>query len=507
MSEFRGIVLVVLGMIALGYYYSWWFQEGRLTSPWLLLGFMAALFYGIFQILAGWFVYLGTHHQPAVPPSRPNDLAVDVFVTTCNEEYEMVERSLTASRSMAGQHETWLLDDGSDPALANLAKRLGVGYLTRDNRINTKAGNVNAALRRTKGDIVVVFDIDHVPEPDFLQRTLSFFADPTIGFVQVMPTFYNIQRGWVARAATETSFDFYNPTSKGMDAFYSATKMGTNSLIRRTALESIGGYQPGLAEDLATSIGLHAAGWRSRYVAHPLAPGLAPPNLAAWLIQQFKWARGVFEILVTAYPRLFKRLNWGQRLSYAVRTTNYLLGPVIFIHLALVIAVLYAGSAAVTISLQQYFIHLAPLAILELLIRQLALRRWRHPSVYISPLWRATVLVYVTWPIYTLAWIMALLRLPLSFRPTPKSSPGRLNTLWLLPQLVSAIFLVSGVVYSATTTERYGSFLLLYFVAVCLAIPQLGLIRPLLRALLVGFGKTEVYTPRATLPKSVIDEP
>jgi cellulose synthase/poly-beta-1,6-N-acetylglucosamine synthase-like glycosyltransferase len=433
-------------------------------------------------------------------------LTVDVFVTACNEEYEMVERSLTAACAMAGPHKTWLLDDGSDPALAKLAGSLGAGYLTRDNRKDAKAGNVNAALARTQGDIVVIFDIDHIPEPDFLQRTLGFFADSAVGFIQVMPTFYNIQRGWVARAATETSFDFYNPTSRGMDAFYSATKMGTNSLIRRAALESIGGYQPGLAEDLATSIALHAAGWRSRYVAEPLAPGLAPPDLTAWLTQQFKWARGVFEILVITYPAVFSRLNWGQRLSYAVRTTNYLLGPVIFIHLALVIAVLFAGIASTSTALQQYLFYMTPLVLIELLIRQLALRRWRHPSVYTGPLWRATVLVFVTWPIYTLAWLMALLRVPLSFRPTPKSSQGRLNSLWLLPQLASAVLLVGGVIYSVTTMEEYSSYLLLYFVAVCFAIPQLGLIRPLLRPILVDFGLTEVPAPGPTLPNSVIDE-
>jgi hypothetical protein len=210
--------------------------------------------------------------------------------------------------------------------------------------------------------------------------------------------------------------------------------------------------------------------------------------------------------LVTAYPRHFNQLNWGQRLSYAVRTTNYLLGPVIFIHLAVVIAVLFAGITSAYTSLQQYFVHLAPLAFLELLIRQLALRKWRHSSIYTGPLWRAAILVYVTWPIYTLAWIMALLRLPLSFRPTPKSSEGRLNIFWLLPQLVSAILLVSGVFYSVTTMEEYGAYLLLYFVAACLAIAQLGLIRPLLRSILLGSEIQKMPNRGAISPSSAIDE-
>ena len=498
-SEVRGILLVVLGLFAFGLYYSWWFMEGRLASPWLILGFLAAIFYGVFQVLAGWLVYLWAHYRPATPAQPPDDLTVDVFVTACGEEYELAERSLAAACAMDGPHQTWLLDDGRDPVLARLAERLGAGYLTRQDRKDAKAGNVNAALACTGGDIVAIFDIDHVPQPDFLQRTLGCFNDPAVGFVQAMPTFSNNWQGWVARAATETSLDFYNPTSKGMDGFQSVTKMGSNSLIRRAALESIGGYQPGLAEDLATSIALHAAGWRSRYVAEPLAPGLAPPDLAAWFTQQFKWARGVFEVLLITYPRLFGRLTWGQRLAYAVRTSNYLIGPAIFLHIAVVLIALLGGSNVIRAELQQYFINLAPLALIEMIIRFLALRKWRHPSVTTTSLWRAVVLVYITWPIYSLAWVMTVLRVPLSFRPTPKSTERKVSPWWVLPQLVTMLLLLGGIVYSITSTGEYYSYLILYSVAAGLAIPQVGLVRPLLRSFR-NYEMQKVASPAVVYP-------
>jgi cellulose synthase/poly-beta-1,6-N-acetylglucosamine synthase-like glycosyltransferase len=297
-SGVRGILAVILGLIALGYYYSWWFLDGRLSSPWLICGLLGAVFYGTVQLLGSWLVYLGIPYRlsSACPPSE--ELIVDIFVTTCGEPHELVEQSLKAACAIKGPHKTWLLDDRHDPGLARLATQLGAGYLARQNRQDAKAGNVNAALAQTSGDIVVIFDIDHIPQPDFLRQTLGCFADPQVGFVQVMPTFSNHTQGWVPRAANETSLDFYNPTSMGMDAFHSATKMGSNALIRRTALTAIGGYQPGLAEDLATSIALHAAGWRSRYVAEPLAPGLAPPDLIAWFVQLFKCALVVFYVLL-----------------------------------------------------------------------------------------------------------------------------------------------------------------------------------------------------------------
>lgn len=472
MSELRGIVLVILGITALGFYYSWWFEAGRLTSPWLALGFIAAIFYGAFQIVGSWLLYLATHHRPITPTRRVKDLTVDVFVTACGENYALIERALTAAYNMRGEHRTWLLDDGDDPALASLAERLGAGYLTRPGHRDAKAGNLNTALGRTDGDIVVIFDIDHVPKPEFLERTLSHFMDAEVGFIQVMLTFQNGADGWVAQAAAETSHDFYNPTSIGADGVKGASMMGSNALIRRKALESIGGYQPGLAEDLATSVALHAAGWRSVYVHEPLAPGVAPPDLAAWFTQQLKWARGVFELLLTSYPRNFLRLTWGQRLSYAVRMTYYWLGPVICIHLLLSLFTLLQGNYEALASYQQYLLHFFPLSFMTLSIRVLALRRWKHPSLEDNLQLKPVFLVFSTWPIYTLAWIMAMFRLPLAFQPTPKMATGCLNPLWLLPQIVSTLLLIAGLVYSYIVTEGQ-LYLLVYSFAVAQITAQL----------------------------------
>lgn len=508
LSELRGIVLVLIGLAALIFYYSWWFQNGRLMSVWLALGFVGALFYGVAQNLFSWIIYVGICHRPLAQPKRPGDLTVDVFVTACGEDFDMVERNLLACRAMAGEHSTWLLDDGDDPDLAQLANRLSVGYLTRNDRKNAKAGNVNAALARTNGDIIALFDIDHVPKPNYLERTVGHFVEPRIGFVQVMPTFANSRgHGFVAQAAAETSFDFYNPTSLGMDGFNSVTKMGSNSLIRRSALESIGGYRPGLAEDLATSLALHAAGWRSRYVAEPLAPGLAPPDLAAWFTQQFKWARGVFEVLLTDYPRSFGRLTWGGRMAYAVRTTKYLIGSVIFVHLVATIAVLVSGRENALSTLQEYFSYLMPVALMDIIIRHLALRRWHHYSVATEALWRAVIIIYASWPIYALAWVMTVLRVPLSFRPTPKNQANGINLLWLLPQLMTMLLVLGAIFYSIVVIQAPSTYNLLYVIAFCLAIPQIGLFRPLLRphvtsmwnklmGLNVAMPKDEIYSHR-----------
>src|SRR3972149_4283725 len=438
---------VVIGFVTLLFYLSWWVVDGRYHNPWLLLLLVLAITYAGMQIVGNWLLYLWANRLDQTQ-LWPEGLTVDVFVTAYQEPPSMVERTLTACCALQGEHRTWLLDDGNNPALEAIAKRLGAGYLTRSDHRDAKAGNINASLAHTGGDIIAIFDTDHVPEPGFLQRSIGLFADPKMGFVQVMLTFVNGKDSWVAQAALETSLEFYNPTSLGADSIGGATLMGSNALIRRKALESIGGYQPGLAEDLATSINLHAGGWKSAYVAEPLAPGIAPPSFTAWFVQQLKWARGVFELLITTYPRLFHRLTWGQRLSYSVRMTKYWIGPVVALHIFTTIAILIFAGPEVREAFHEYLIQITPLALADVLIRHVAFRLYRHHSVPKTSLARAVALVYSTWPIYTLAWGMAILRLPLNFRTTPQSKDSKQNPFWLLPQLVVLILLIAGTIYT-----------------------------------------------------------
>ena len=452
---------VALGFVALIYYISWWVVNGRYQNPWLLMLLVLAIIYAGMQMVSNWLLYLWAS-RPNQTQHWPKGLTVDVFVTAYQEPPSMVERTLAACCALHGEHRTWLLDDGNNPALEAMAKRLGASYLTRSDHRDAKAGNINASLAHTDGDIIAIFDTDHVPAPDFLQRSIGLFADPKMGFVQVMLTFANGEESWVAQAAIETSLEFYNPTSLGADSIGGATLMGSNALIRRKALESIGGYQPGLAEDLATSINLHAGGWKSSYVAEPLAPGIAPPSFTAWFVQQLKWARGVFELLITTYPRVFRRLTWGQRLSYSVRMTKYWIGPVVALHLFATIAILIFAGPETREAIHEYLIQITPLVLADVLIRHMAFRLYRHHTVPRTSLARAVALVYGTWPIYTLAWGMALLRMPLAFQTTPKSKDSRLRPVWLLPQMIALLLLIAGTIYTVTIMQHPLSILLIF---------------------------------------------
>ena len=236
----------------------------------------------------------------------------------------------------------WLLDDGGtvqkrsqdDPVAAAaaetrhremkaLAESLGAGYLTRDRNVSAKAGNLNAALQHTSGDLVAIFDADHAPTHDFLQETVGHFAeDPRLFLVQTPHFFLNPDpieknlRTW-ARMPSENEM-FYSVIQRGLDRWNAAFFCGSAAVMRRTALEEAGGFSGvSITEDCETALDLHSRGWTSRFVDKPMIAGLQPETLAQFIGQRSRWCRGMIQILLLKNP-LFKRgLALPQRIAYA----------------------------------------------------------------------------------------------------------------------------------------------------------------------------------------------
>ncbi len=127
----------------------------------------------------------------SAPPARL-DVTVDVFVPTYNESVDLVRKTLLAARSMDHPHKTWLLDDGRRPEMRALAAQLGCEYLERGDNLHAKAGNLNHALQHSSGELIAIFDADHAPRRDFLAKTLGYFENPRVAFVQTPQDFYNL---------------------------------------------------------------------------------------------------------------------------------------------------------------------------------------------------------------------------------------------------------------------------------------------------------------------------
>src|SRR5687768_17899008 len=151
---------------------------------------------------------------------------------------------------------------------------------------------------------------------------------------------------------------------QGMNGAGTAVAIGANCTFRRSALVSIGGHGAGLAEDLVTSIRLHAAGWRSVYVPEQVARGLVPEDLDSFLRQQLKWSRGVYEVLFREYPRAFRGLTAYQKISYFMIGSYYLVGVTSLIFLSVPLIYLFFGKQPAVFLLSEYIQHAVPVGLL-----------------------------------------------------------------------------------------------------------------------------------------------
>ncbi|WP_092770540.1 glycosyltransferase family 2 protein [Hymenobacter actinosclerus] len=440
-------VLVAIGL-ALTAYFLWWFATSNpVGSPVLFWLLVVSLAFKLLRMLHEWYHYVAISH-PVVPAAAPPAYTVDMLTTACpGEPRDMIIATLRAMQAVTYPHTSYLCDEGDDPVLRAECARLGVVHVTRQHKINAKAGNINHALQQATGQLCVVLDPDHVPSPDFLDHVLPYFADPAVGYAQVVQAYGNQAESLIARGAAQQTYHFYGPLMMGMNTYNTAQAIGANCTFRREALDSIGGHAAGLTEDMHTAMRLHAAGWKSVYVPVIVSRGLVPATLAGYYSQQLKWSRGAFELLLHVYPRLFARFSWRQRIHYLTLPLYFFSGVVTLIDVSVPVTALLTLEYPWHLSLPEFALHLTPVLVLSLLIRYNAQRWLREPHEQGLHLTGGLLRISAWW-VYLLGFVYTLLRVRVPYIPTPKD--GELGNEWKLslPNLIAAGICVGAARYN-----------------------------------------------------------
>jgi cellulose synthase (UDP-forming) len=256
---------------------------------------------------------------------------VDIFVPTYSEPVEMLRRTIIGCQAVEYPLKTvYLLDDQRRPAMRQLAEELGCRYLDRPDNRHAKAGNLNHALPLTDGELIVCFDADFVPCRDFLERTAGFFRDADLAMVQTPQNFFNedaVTRNLgLDRALEDEQRLFFRTLQPGRDSMNAVVCHGSCFVIRRTALEQIGGVPTEtITEDWATSIKLQAAGWKIKYLNEALSAGMSADKCGEFVQQRARWAQGTLQALfASTNPLTVAGLNWKQRLMHLSGIVYYL---------------------------------------------------------------------------------------------------------------------------------------------------------------------------------------
>ena len=290
----------------------------------MLLGAEA---YAVAIMLLGYFQSARPlRRRPAPLPENPESWpTVDVFVPTYNEPLEVVRPTVLAAMTMDWPKDrvrVFILDDGRREAFKAFAEECGAGYVTRSDNKHAKAGNINQALQQTDSEYIAIFDCDHIATRSFLQMTMGWFlADERLAMMQAPHHFYSpdpFERNLgIFRKVPNEGNLFYSIVQDGNDFWNATFFCGSCAVLRRTALEEIGGVAvETVTEDAHTALRMQRRGWNTAYLAIPQAAGLATESLAAHVGQRIRWARGMVQILRIENPLLASGLSLPQRLCY-----------------------------------------------------------------------------------------------------------------------------------------------------------------------------------------------
>ena len=343
-QRWRATALAVASTIGLALYFVWLLRPGRIGNPVLFGVLLTAELFNVVQALGFWWTCLARRQQPRGQWSVALGVVdVDVFIPTYSEPVDVVAATIAAAAKLRGARvHVALLDDGNRDEMAQLARRYGVGYVRRTLHVGAKAGNINHALGRTRSPFVLVLDCDHVPHPDMLARTLPEFVDEAVAYVQTPQYYANAPYNRIAAASWRQQALFFGPIARGKDSHGSMFCCGTNVIFRREALVAVGGFPTGsLTEDFALSIDLHERGWCSAYVPEVLASGLGPEDMASYVSQQHRWARGCLGMI----PRvLSSTLPFAKKLQYLLSASYFLSGWTVLVYLSMPIIRILTGA-------------------------------------------------------------------------------------------------------------------------------------------------------------------
>lgn len=395
-----------------------WVETG---GPFISLSLWCAELYA-FSTVALLLVQVGVGRKrvPAGTPKAPADYqpSVDLLIPIYSESCEILEKTLIGAYAIEyPRKRLCVLDDSHRDEVRALAERYGATYFQGPKR-HAKAGNLNQALAQTDGELIVVFDTDHIPVSTFLIETVPYFADPRMGFVQTPHHFYNqdiFQRALGTGARIPNEQDLFNHAIQGgRHSWGGAFFVGSGAVFRRAAIQEVNGFNlMSITEDIHTSQHLHAKGWKSAFVDKDLAVGLTAENLSSYIVQRRRWMLGCLQIFLKDNPLLCRGLPLRHRVGYFASLYYFLfpLARVVFWVTPLYFLLFHLHPILSDVSILVAYV--LPFMLMLPLLSSMMLPGW--PRL----LWSSTYEATVAFPLFRSMFDLFLPK-RLGFKVTPK---------------------------------------------------------------------------------------
>ena len=374
-GRFPGLALATISLLATGRY-AWWRLHNTLEFDSLVEAFFG---YGLLAAEAyTWLVVVLGFIQSAWPlKRRPAELSedtsdwptVDVFIPTYNEPVSVLRPTVLGAMALDWPKDklrVYILDDGRRPMMREFAESVGVSYRIRPHNHHAKAGNLNYALQYTDGELVAIFDCDHIPTRSFLKTTAGWFArDAKLAMLQTPHHFFSpdpFERNLgTFRTVPNEGALFYGLLQDGSDFWNATFFCGSCAVLRRKPLMEVGGIAvETVTEDAHTALKMQRRGYNTAYINEIQAAGLATESLSAHVGQRIRWARGMAQIFRTDNPFLGKGLSVWQRVCYANAMLHFFFGLPRLVFLTAPMAYLFFGFHIISASAAVLALYVIP---------------------------------------------------------------------------------------------------------------------------------------------------
>ena len=308
-------------------------------------GIILTVFVASFGVLLTIFFWKRKSVPQAPVVSEDQLLSVTVQLPIYNEQYVAARLIDSVCQMDYPRHKfrVQILDDSTDDTVSICKERAdywqaqGVDcqHVRRDNRAGYKAGALAYGLTLTNTDCVAIFDADFVPEKDFLRRAMPHFnSSEEIALIQTRWAHLNLDYNWLTRAQAISIDGHFAIEQVARSRGYLPMSMnGTGGIWRIKAIEDAGGWSAAtLTEDLDLSYRALMRGWRFVYLVDVPVPGELPPQVAAWKVQQARWATGSTQCLLRhAVPLMKSHFPLWKKFMGLMHLSQYAVQPVIFL--------------------------------------------------------------------------------------------------------------------------------------------------------------------------------
>ena len=258
------------------------------------------------------------------PPPR---LSVSVLLPGHNEAHNLRRSVLSIREQTIDRCQIVIVDAGSSAGMAAVAERLKsedlVDVVVATQIRGGKSAAANLGFRYCTGDIIIIADADTTYDRDAFAELLRPFADPAVGAVSgnlgARNTTASLLTRWQA-VQYLVSISLGRRVSDMFGILFIVS--GAFGAFRRTAIQTVGGWDVGPGEDADLTIKMRRAGWRVRFAPDAWSLTDVPETLRVLVNQQMRWNRSLVRVRMRKFGGLFDPTQASFTLRDAIGTAD-----------------------------------------------------------------------------------------------------------------------------------------------------------------------------------------